>query len=1075
MRKFFYVLTLLLQIIVAQAQVVQPGVVMVYDLKQKKSPFSRVKINATGAGTTHSDQNGRFTLVFNNKKPGDKVEASIKRTGYEIFNTQDVNQWFISRNRTPFTILLVNSKAFNNKKHIVKEKVTDNYKTKYKKSVQEIEKLKKENKLKEEEYKNRIAEAERKFNELMSKVDARVDEFVRIDLSEVSQKEQEIQEMVQDGRIEEAIKAYKELRLIDNYKEEAASIKSTYNSLLKQKSALDHLYDATQREVVFYAMTDHEEEAKSKLDSLLDEVKPLAEIFPNEYDEKMAHIYYQIGELAMKAWLHEQYSVAIDNYRAAENIYLKLTKNNPEQYLPFLAETQQSLGVALIKEDSFKEAEEYYLKSLNNWNLILNNSPDNPNNIYHIAYIQHKLGALYLDMYQEEVFSLLFNEEKDTTSNNINRIHNIKSSAESIFSEAFKNYNKIIPYNPCNYRLALAEAQRDLGMFYMMFSEYAKSEKLFNDIIYNMKEAITIKDSVVFVEKLVDAQQTLAQEVYRCLGQNEKREECLLSALDNCYRYLSHSPEEIAWTFQCVFDDLSHFYSNSPEKKESFLKSTLDRINHMCNDNVNDRIHLLRIHVEDELFNYLQQSHKITLAEKLCKEKLNIYKPLFLQNSEKYNDQISYYYRKLRSLYSENEDFIEKLTKTYLDELELWQKKFEQNPDKYCLDLCNQHLYIGEYYKQIKDFDKAEEHYCKGINLINNNKQSLTDKNLIEEKAILQIELGNSNKDFIIKEELFLSALENYSILYQQKPERYVDDWLLMHERLGALYLYKSQFDKSKEHFNISYKKRLEHFKSIPSEYDRIWDLFKFFDKIYRSQKEYTTQEKFLLDFLSECETLFLNSEKNKSMYDILVKAYTLLGTFYSSIDDYDNAIKTYSSVLEKGMLLYNSEPNLYRKSIAKLHETIGFLYRSTFNKNRDYTQAIKHYSEAKELYNAFPSSYQEELARVQESLGLAYWRISNKDKTSSDKAEECLLDASNRYYYLWQQDFGQPDTSPFKYEYMRLQLVLGDFYYDLGETEKAKKHYFRMLEYQKKNGNSKELIEKLREKGILDDSLDNN
>lgn len=141
----------------------------------------------------------------------------------------------------------------------------------------------------------------------------------------------------------------------------------------------------------------------------------------------------------------------------------------------------------------------------------------------------------------------------------------------------------------------------------MSFNDYAKSENLLTALIRNMESALAEHDSAIFVKEMVGVQTVLAGEVYRCLGQTEKQEACLLAALDNCFQHLAYYPEEIARTYQCVFDDLYNLYATHfPQKEEHFLETTLNKINHLYSDNGNDRILLLKDHIEEVYFKYLE-------------------------------------------------------------------------------------------------------------------------------------------------------------------------------------------------------------------------------------------------------------------------------------------------------------------------------------------------------------------------------------------------------------------------------------------------------------------------------------
>ena len=121
--------TLLLSATLASGQATQPCVVMQYNQKSAKTPLSGVEVVASNAGSTVSDADGRLTLSFRTLKPGDKVNLiSAKKAGYEIFNSEAVTQWNISRDQTPFTLVLVKKAYFDQLKAKLTETSSENYK-----------------------------------------------------------------------------------------------------------------------------------------------------------------------------------------------------------------------------------------------------------------------------------------------------------------------------------------------------------------------------------------------------------------------------------------------------------------------------------------------------------------------------------------------------------------------------------------------------------------------------------------------------------------------------------------------------------------------------------------------------------------------------------------------------------------------------------------------------------------------------------------------------------------------------------------------------------------------------------
>ena len=130
-------ITVCLQVVSAQST--QPCVVKQYNQKAEKTPLSGVEVMASNAGSTVSDNEGRLTLVFRTLKPGDKVKLiSAKKAGYALFNTEAVEQWNISRDQSPFTLVLVKKDYFDQLKAKLTETSAGSYQRKYEQAIREL-------------------------------------------------------------------------------------------------------------------------------------------------------------------------------------------------------------------------------------------------------------------------------------------------------------------------------------------------------------------------------------------------------------------------------------------------------------------------------------------------------------------------------------------------------------------------------------------------------------------------------------------------------------------------------------------------------------------------------------------------------------------------------------------------------------------------------------------------------------------------------------------------------------------------------------------------------------------------
>lgn len=261
-KRFSIVVFFLLIIIELSAQITQHGIVYEYNGEQKKNALQGVELLVENAGSTTSKSNGTFTLVFRNRKSGDKVICKrIEKLGYEIFNKDALEQWYISTSDVPYKIIMCRSDKFK----LIRDKYnaisSKSYAKQEELEIIELEKERYSGKLSEEEYQKESRAIHSYYQERLEELDSYVDKFARIDLSELSAKELFIVKLVQQGQIEEAIKMYEEEDFLVKYENECKDINNLLDSKNKLKDskyvaveARDSIYQSIQRQIDTYIL-----------------------------------------------------------------------------------------------------------------------------------------------------------------------------------------------------------------------------------------------------------------------------------------------------------------------------------------------------------------------------------------------------------------------------------------------------------------------------------------------------------------------------------------------------------------------------------------------------------------------------------------------------------------------------------------------------------------------------------------------------------------------------------------------------------------------------------------------------
>lgn len=219
----------------AWSQAVQKVLVLEYNMQQKKTPLANVEVSVSNAGSTTTDANGAATLRFRTLKEGEAVQVRrIQKQGYEIFNKDAVSQWSVSNDHT-FTVILCKTDNFRQLCDNYTRVASASYEAQYKKEQSRLSAERKAGKLKQQEYEKQLQQLEDHYAEQLENLENYIDHFARIDLSELSAQEQAIIELVQQGKIDDAIAKYEELDLLSKYRQQTSDIQqiSTARDSLK--------------------------------------------------------------------------------------------------------------------------------------------------------------------------------------------------------------------------------------------------------------------------------------------------------------------------------------------------------------------------------------------------------------------------------------------------------------------------------------------------------------------------------------------------------------------------------------------------------------------------------------------------------------------------------------------------------------------------------------------------------------------------------------------------------------------------------------------------------------------------
>ena len=648
MKRAFLTILVLATALASLAQATQPCIVKQYNQKQQKTPLAGVQVEVRDAQSATSAANGAVTLKFATLKPGDRVTVRrIIKPGYEIFNKAAIDQWTITRGATS-EIVLVQSSYFAQLKSNLTQSSTDNYRKKYEQAKAELAQLQKAGKLKEAEYRQQLNDLEDQYDNALKNLDNYIDQFARIDLSEVSAEEQRILDMVEEGKIDEAVKAYEALDISGKLRQARENIRAIDEGIEKledkrnqELQAIADLKERQQREIATLKLAggkeNYDKVARILKENALADTKDIvavrkyADFAYNQKDFKEAERFYLICLNGSKDNLYllatfqnnlgNLYSILHD-YAKAEEYYLKvlgihtqLFTQNPDAYRANLAMTHNNLGNLYKNLHDFAKSEEYYLKALENYTQLFTQNPD----AYRasLAMTQNNLGVLYASLHNynksEEYLlkalenkTLLFTQNPDAYRSsladtqiclgNLYSILHDYAKSEEYYLKALENRTQLFTQNPETYRADLAMTQNNLGLLYASLHDYAKAEEYYLKALEYYTLLFT-QTPDAYRADLAGTQYNLGN-LYYYLHDYAKAEEYYLKALENKTMLFTQNPDVYRATLASTQWNLLALYGQMEnwEKYDDMLEEALKNYEELArrNSRYQERVENLR-------------------------------------------------------------------------------------------------------------------------------------------------------------------------------------------------------------------------------------------------------------------------------------------------------------------------------------------------------------------------------------------------------------------------------------------------------------------------------------------------
>lgn len=356
-------ITTLLLIISAQAQTItQKGITYRYNGKKPRSSIGGVYIKPVSAdnGVVSDEANGTFVMSLKNLQMGSRIgSVRVTKQGMMVFNQQAVDEWSVRKD--PLCLILCDANEFQKQKKRLIAIGERQAKKKYDIKLTELKERNEAQKLKNDDYYNKLDSLEKEYQNALKHMDEYADVFARIDESEIDTLAQHAIELFNNGDIEESISMFEKGNYMKKL-DDALKIKAQAKELRQVADSVENLAD---RDINDYLRTINAQIAAYKLNNNFVKIGDLLKGLADKIND------------AKSIWNYAYFCQNHIKYDEAEHYYLKYkehienTKANENQ----LANLYNNLAILYKETLRFRKSEDMYKEATEIYERLYKNDP----------------------------------------------------------------------------------------------------------------------------------------------------------------------------------------------------------------------------------------------------------------------------------------------------------------------------------------------------------------------------------------------------------------------------------------------------------------------------------------------------------------------------------------------------------------------------------------------------------------------------------------------------------------------------------------------------------------------------
>ena len=782
MKKIVSIITVLLAVLFVQAQTItQNGVSYRYNGKNPRTPIGGVYIKPVTAdnGVVSNASNGSFSVVLKNLKMGSRIgNVKVAKQGMMVFNQQAVDEWNVRKD--PLCLILCDANEFQKQKKNLIAIGERQAKKKYDKKLAELKKRNEAQQLQIDDYYNKLDSLEKEYQNALKHMDEYADVFARIDESEIDTLAQRAIELFNKGEIDESIRLFEQgnyMKKLDDAlhtKAQAQNLRNVADSAeaLADKD-IEEYVKSIKAQVSAYQVKNDYEKVGELLKGMADRLQTLdaigsyldfcnhqnkfkeiekysntflkiAESVPGQHKEiLLVTLYYNLGVFYQK---NQRFSDCEAMYNLALEACYRLSKENSEVYLQYLASVFNILGTLYRSTQRFSTSDNMYKAALEIRKQLAKDNPEDYEADLAVSY--NDLGNLYCDTQRFD-------------------------SCEIMYKAALEIRKRLAKNNPNAYLPVLSTTYSYLGIFYKDTKKIHDSEEMHKAAL-EIRKQLAKENPKVYEPDLANSYNNLGV-LYEDIQRFNDCETMHKAALEIRKRLAKDNPKVYEQDLANSYNNLGNLYCDTQrfDTCEIMYKAALEIQKQLIKDNPKVYEPDLAIFYNN-LGNLYCDTQRFDTCEIMYKAALEIRKRLVKENPKVYEPDLANSYNNIGELYYNIQRFCDCET-MYKAALEIRKRLAKDSPKNYEPDLAISYNNLGALYHQTRNFIECEAAYKSALSILEHLSKD-NPKVYEPDLAISYNNLGNLYRDtqrFTDSEIMLNFCSKIYSNLYEDNPLLY--------------------------------------------------------------------------------------------------------------------------------------------------------------------------------------------------------------------------------------------------------------------------------------------------------------